>query len=200
MKQEEIEKSITPIFYGMHDTELLILNYVKSELRNLKIEYVINNNLFHLSSNVNKFDDELLFIQKKFPNCIICGSLALNLVGILDRPIGDIDILIDKKEINFISSELVYHQSYNVPYTFKNRLGCFDFYYKKNIFAQTKRFMVDFYENINCNYITFNYKNKEIKIQNPIDIIGSKVKVASNMNYLPVKIYNDFNCFVNFCK
>lgn len=171
----------------MFDTELLILNSVKSELRNLKIEYVINNNLFHLSSNVNKFDDELLFIQKKFPNCIICGSLALNLVGILDRPIGDIDILIDKKEINFISSELVYHQSY-------------DFYYKKNIFAQTKRFMVYFYENINCNYITFNYKNKEIKIQNPIDIIGSKVKVASNMNYLPVKIYNDFNCFVNFCK
>lgn len=187
----------------MFDTELLILNYVKSELRNLKIEYVINNNLFHLSSNVNKFDDELLFIQKKFPNCIICGSLALNLVGILDRPIGDIDILIDKKEINFISSELVYHQSYNVPYTFKNRLGCVDFYYKKNIFAQTKRFMVDFYENINCNYITFNYKNKEIKIQNPIDIISLKVKVAStisNNGHLPVKMYNDFNCFVNFCK
>jgi len=76
----------------MFDTELLILKSVKSELRNLKIEYVINNNIFHLSSNVNKFDDELLFIQKKFPNCIICGSLALNLVGILDRPIGDIDI------------------------------------------------------------------------------------------------------------
>ncbi len=35
--------------------------------------------------------------------------VPLNLVGILDRPIGDIDILIDKKEINFISSELVYH-------------------------------------------------------------------------------------------
>jgi hypothetical protein len=80
--------------------ELLIINSVKSELRNLKIEYVINNNIFHLSSNVNKFDDELLFIQKKFPNCIICGSLALNLVGILDRPIGDIDILIDELHIS----------------------------------------------------------------------------------------------------
>ncbi len=63
--------------------------------------------------------------------------------------------------------------------------------------------MVDFYENINCNYITFNYKNKEIKIQNPIDIISLKVKVTStisNNGHLPVKMYNDFNCFVNFCK
>lgn len=81
--------------YSKLDKESLISS-VKSELRNLKIESILNSNLFNLSdNNVEKFKNELSAIRKEFPNSIICGSLALNLLGIINRDINDIDILVE---------------------------------------------------------------------------------------------------------
>lgn len=54
--------------YSKLDKESLISS-VKSELRNLKIESILNSNLFNLSdNNVEKFKNELSAIRKEFPN------------------------------------------------------------------------------------------------------------------------------------
>jgi len=175
------------------DKELLISS-VKCELRNLKIESILNSNLFNLShNNVEKFKNELSIIRKEFPNGIICGSLALNLLGIINRDINDVDVLIEsgeKYKYNLNKGDY----NYNI---LTNRLGNIILHYRKNIFSETKEFLFDLYENKNCNNLTFKYKNEIIKIQNPLDIIRIKLEMFKARDFGDG---SDFLYFLNFCK
>ena len=72
-------------------------NDIKSEIRDLKIK-IISGEFEVNFSDVNKkrHREELNFILNKLStNDVISGSLALKLYGLLDREIGDIDILIE---------------------------------------------------------------------------------------------------------
>jgi len=64
-----------------------------SEMRNLKIRMVTEDIKFELADNLSDlYSDQLNFIIDQYPDAIISGSLALDLYGILNRPISDIDL------------------------------------------------------------------------------------------------------------
>ena len=68
----------------------------QQELRDMKIDIVSGERKIEISDKVMaKFTSELRFIAKELPDDIITGSLALNLYGLIERDINDIDIIID---------------------------------------------------------------------------------------------------------
>ena len=72
----------------------------EAEFRDIKIN-LINGLDFDLPITdevKNKFRNELRFIKDTCPNDTITGSLALNLYGVIDRKVKDIDVLIKDKD------------------------------------------------------------------------------------------------------
>lgn len=98
----------------------------EAELRDIKIN-LINGSDFDLTitdKNKSKFKNELRFLKETCPNDIITGSLALNLYGLFNRQVKDIDVLIKDKERH--SSYLIAIDQYNLStpdIEESNRLG-----------------------------------------------------------------------------
>lgn len=146
-------------------------NDIKSEIRDLKIK-IISGEFEVNFSDVNKkrHREELNFILNKLStNDVISGSLALKLYGLLDREIGDIDILIEDENR---------YNGYTLDYygvRLDNRLG-----YKKFIekgWFSRKEYKVDFFKNKGVTYNEMNFNGKKIKVHNPVDIINLKLKM-----------------------
>lgn len=146
-------------------------NDIKSEIRDLKIK-IISGEFEVNFSDVNKkrHREELNFILNKLStDDVISGSLALKLYGLLDREIGDIDILIEDENR---------YNDYTLDYygvRLDNRLG-----YKKFIekgWFSRKKYKVDFFKNKGVSYNEMNFNGKKIKVHNPVDIINLKLKM-----------------------
>jgi hypothetical protein len=144
----------------------------KSKLRELKIAAIDGNFTFNINDSVkNKFNKELDFILANFKGDIISGSLALNLYGLIDRPIGDIDILI--KDKNRFSG---YYMD-NYDEVISNRLGSKEFWWKKNIFSKKRYYIVDFFIDNGTSYQEFEYKGQLLKVHHPFEVLSQKISM-----------------------
>ncbi len=149
------------------------------QFRDLKLKLISGDFQFSLSQNaVKKYYNELLFIKEKFPNDIITGSIALNLFGLIDREISDIDILI--KDTDRYSGYL--NETYGDPETgmIDNRLGYILFDFKRGFFYKKRRYEVDFFKDLGTKYIEFQFEGVKLKIQHPLEIISVKMGMSRN--------------------
>jgi hypothetical protein len=171
-------------------------------IRDLKIRYITGGlDLIIKDDVVKRFENELDFIVKKFNNYIISGSLALNLYGLLDRKIGDIDLIIssDLVDTEFVKINLVLGSYYGVGADV-NYLGYSYINWRPSFFSRKRKYKVDFILNDNVVYYELNYKNSILKIQNPISIIEKKhelIKLFHLGSYKNIKDLNDIfdKCF-----
>jgi hypothetical protein len=123
---------------------------------------------------------ELDFILVNFKEDIISGSLALNLYGLIDRPIGDIDILIkDKNRFSgyYIDNydEVIYMDNYDE--VISNRLGSKEFWWKKNTFSKKRYYIVDFFIDNGASYQEFEYKGQLLKVHHPFEVLSQKISM-----------------------
>lgn len=150
-----------------------------SEFRDFKINVLEGNLTFQslrVKNNFEDFSEKLDFISDTFSNDIVSGSLALNLLGLLTRKSNDIDIVIDDRK-RFPSYA---RGDYDDEFTTPNRLGIREFKYKKNFLTKEKSFEVDFFENKEATFLTFDYNRKKLKIHNPIEIMQHKLEIIQN--------------------
>jgi hypothetical protein len=159
----------------------------KSELRDLKFKVLDGEIIFRVNSySINRFKKELDFILANFKDDVITGSLALNLYGLIDRPIGDIDILINDKDRyqNYITD--------GYDEVISNRLGYKEFRWRKNIFSKKQFYSVDFFNDKGDSYQVFEYKGNLLKLHNPFDIISQKLTMAGNKHRYDLhKLFSD---------
>ncbi len=158
-------------------TTYLSVEELKSEFRNYKLK-IINSELnFKLIDSFNSETSDLLdFICSTFPNDVISGSFALYLLGLVNRKNNDLDIIIPDRN----RYDKYIYGDYDDEFTTPNRLGFRQFKYKKNIFAKEKNFEVDFFENKEASYITFDYKGHKLKLHNPLEIMQFKLDIILN--------------------
>ena len=151
-------------------------NDIKSEIRNLKLKVISGEFSINFSDvNIKKHSEELNFILNRLSeNDIITGSLALKLYGLLDRQIGDIDIIINDPD-----RYQGYNQNLYGDIKLDNRLGYKSFVEKGWWPFSKKEYQVDFFENDGANFIEMNFNGKKLKIHTPFDIINHKSDMIS---------------------
>lgn len=161
---------------GFSTTQLTI-DELKSEFRDFKIKAINGELRFDIIKNISsEISDKLDFITHTFPNDIISGSLSLYLLGFLGRKPNDIDIVIpDHKRYSHYA-----HGSYDDEFSTPNRLGIRTFKYKKNFFSSEVNYDVDFFENKDASFLNFKYKDSQIKIHNPLEIMKYKLDIIEN--------------------
>ena len=73
-----------------------------SEIRDIKLKFITDEiPPFSIKMDaVKKFLNSLDFLSSEFPEEIITGSLALNLFGLIDRDVKDLDIIIDESKLD----------------------------------------------------------------------------------------------------
>lgn len=158
-------------------TTLLTTEELKSEFRNYKLRAINSEINFKLIDEFNSETSELLdFVCNTFPNDIVSGSFALHLLNLVARKNNDLDIIIPDR--NRYDKYLIgdYDDEFSTP----NRLGFRDIKYKKNIFSKEKTYEVDFFENKEASYLTFDYKGHKLKIHNPLEIMQFKLDIVLN--------------------
>lgn len=147
-----------------------------ANLRDLKFKIINDGDFLRIDYSKVKENEKILdFISDTFPGDVITGSLSLSLFGLLNRDIGDIDILIkDGNRYNDYKLE-----GYGGDIIL-NRLGYKIFDYKNSFFSRRKSYEVDFFTDNGAIYKEFNFKNKSIKVHHPIEVISHKINMIDN--------------------
>lgn len=153
-----------------------------SEMRNLKIRMVTEDIKFEVADNlIDLYSNYLNFIIEQYPESIISGSLALDLYGLLNRPISDIDLIVNKRPAGVLHKDN--YGDENIMTT-SDRLGyqyITESFKWRNIFNKRKTYQVDFFLNTgNVKYNTFIFKGKTVKIQDPVQITEQKIAMVNN--------------------
>lgn len=158
-------------------TTHLTAEELKSEFRNYKLRAINSELNFKLIDEFNSETSELLdFVCNTFPNDIVSGSFALHLLNLVARKNNDLDIIIPDR--NRYDKYLI--GNYDDEFSTPNRLGFREIKYKKNIFSKEKTYEVDFFENKEASYLTFDYKGHKLKIHNPLEIMQFKLDIVLN--------------------
>jgi hypothetical protein len=163
----------------------------QQELRDMKIDIVSGERKIEICDKVMaKFTSELRFIAKELPDDIITGSLALNLYGLIERDINDIDIIIDSRfRYSGYSSGKFYGSPNDGDMIMENRLGYI--YFEDEVKSGAiKRFFglkstvqrkVDFFENTgNTHNNYFEFEGHKYRIQEPMSIVEAKCQIEKN--------------------
>jgi hypothetical protein len=163
----------------------------QQELRDMKIDIVSGERKIEISDKaMAKFAPELRFIAKELPDDIITGSLALNLYGLIERDINDIDIIIDSRfRYSGYSSGKLYGSPNDGDLIMENRLGYI--YFEEEVkSAAIKRFFglkstikrkIDFFENtVNTHNNYFEFEGHKYRIQDPVSIVEAKCQIEKN--------------------
>lgn len=153
-----------------------------SEMRNLKIRMVTEDIKFEVADNlIDLYSNYLNFIIEQYPESIISGSLALDLYGLLNRPISDIDLIVNKRPAGVLHKDT--YGDENIMTT-SDRLGyqyITEGFKWRNIFNKRKTYQVDFFLNAgNVKYNTFIFKGINLKIQDPVQITEQKIAMVNN--------------------
>ena len=156
-------------------------------LRDFKIEIVSGERNIEITEEAKqRFAKELRFISSEFPDDIITGSLALNLYGLLDRGIGDIDIMItDRKRYTGYRQGLLYGMLPDGEQTMSNRLGHLEFEIKESFLRRLmngmkrRRYLVDFFETDSAPFETFEFEGHTYKIHHATQIVENKCVLES---------------------
>lgn len=187
------------------------MNTLTSAYRDLKIRLLDEPIEFCIDkSSVTKFKHQLRFIKSLPPDCIITGSIALNLFGLIDRDIIDIDILIqDENQFSdYRKTRYTFHGD-DANQLMINRLGYIIFFRKNGFFSKRRKFIVDFFKTTgNEKVIQFEFENYIYKVQNPLQVIACKMQFLpenATETYFPnlstyfswAKHYNDLTAIFN---
>ena len=156
-------------------------------LRDFKIEIVSGERNIEITEEAKqRFAKELRFISEEFPEDIITGSLALNLYGLLDRGIGDIDIMIaDRKRYTGYRQGLLYGMLPDGEQTMSNRLGHLEFEIKESFLRRLmngmkrRSYLVDFFEADSAPFETFEFEGHTYKIHQATRIVENKCVLES---------------------
>ena len=143
------------------------------EFSDFKLKLIQSDIDFSVSKDlVKKYHTDLTFIRNNFKNDIISGSIALSLLGLINRVVSDIDILIKDKNrySGYINNTYVGDDE-----GLDNRLGYINFEYKKNFFSRTRDYEVDFFLNLDAKFIEFDFEGTTLKLQHPLEIISAKM-------------------------
>ena len=125
----------------------------EAEFRDIKIN-LINGLDFDLPITdevKNKFRNELRFIKDTCPNDTITGSLALNLYGVIDRKVKDIDVLIKDKDRHSIYLIAIDRYNLSTPEIAEieesNHLGYIflDYKIQNHVLDKVKKFLTSKY-------------------------------------------------------
>jgi hypothetical protein len=137
---------------------------------------------------VNSISDKLVFLNDKFSNFVITGSLALNIYGLINRITTDTDLIV--KELPKCST-INNTNDYNIDELYipnTRRLGYIYLNNKTsfleiiNILKKRRNYTIDmFYDFDNkVKYNTFKHLGKEYKIQDAIQLIDQKRALLKN--------------------
>ena len=164
-------------------------------LRDFKLGIVTGDVELHASQvALKRFDGELSFIKDEFPDDVITGSLVLNLFGLLDREISDIDIIIkDSKRYSGYAPGLYYGMAKGNETAMESRLGYLVIEHRKKGFWNwmfPKKYKVDFFEESNARFLEVEYGGHVYKVQHPIDILEEKSNIAG------IKHFRDLLCIL----
>lgn len=162
---------------GGYITDTLSNEELRSHFRDFKLR-VLNGEIQYKFDweRAAHFENVLDFILDNFPNDIITGSLALNLIGLIHRETADTDILIDKSD-RYSGYNL---DHYDDEFSTGNRLGYIPFKWKKNIFLKKVEYSVDFFLKGESTFIEFPFKSGILRIHNPLEIIDYKLQMATS--------------------
>ena len=164
------------------------------EFRDFKLKIIQSDIEFSVSKEViKKYHTDLTFIRNNFKNDIISGSIALSLLGLINRVVSDVDILI--KDKNRYSGYI--NNTYPDDEELDNRLGYINFEYKKNFFSKTRDYEVDFFLNLDAKFIEFDFEGTTLKLQHPLEIISAKMGMTrSHKHYRDLEIiFRKFDSF-----
>jgi hypothetical protein len=166
--------------YRFSNSELI------KEFRDYKLKIINGDIDFKVSKSGSRLvSDQLNFMRSDFSNDVLTGSVALILFGLLKRYPSDIDVLIKDSDRypHYIKGNS--YSDINEMDT-KNRLGYRNFYYKNGIFSGKREYVVDFFEDIGNSFIEVEigsfFSKKVIKVDNPINILSYKMKMAIDNN------------------
>lgn len=181
-------------FFACQDYMVPLDFDAKPFVRDLKIRLITEDiNLQVKQRCVDNYSTEIDTILANFDDFIITGSLALNLYGLLNRSISDIDIILFENKTGLD----LYGEDNGVFST--DRLG-FCYLSNGNPFSITgflrSKSKMDYISNFvnpkkekfdlfldkdkERKYTTFTYNGKEIKVHNPIEIIEQKIVMYEN--------------------
>lgn len=166
-----------------------------TELRDFKLSIITGDEVIEVNKkSLLKFEKHLDFIKTEFSDDIITGSLALNIFGLLDRDISDIDILIkDSTRYSDYNKGYYYHQIKGNELDMDSRLGYKILKYRESGILKKffpKKYKVDFFIDNNTRYLEVEYKGHTYKVQHPLDILETKSKLAG------VKHNRDLYCIL----
>lgn len=184
----------------------------EAEFRDIKIN-LINGLDFDLPITdevKNKFRNELRFIKDTCPNDTITGSLALNLYGVIDRKVKDIDVLIKDKDRHSIylidrtseieeSNRLGYiHLDYKIQNHVLDKVKKFltskypiidymiEIFLRSvntilNIFAHRINYTLDYLlDNGDNKFVTFEFECHTYKVHSLLNIISKKIEIMGS--------------------
>jgi hypothetical protein len=160
-----------------------------TELRDLKIRIITEDIKFDVNLEpilpIFKFNvsNYLNFIIEEFPDAIISGSLALNLHGLLDRPIKDIDLITTERPNFSLQNDRYGDENIKISSTIRLGYSYIKERFKlKNIFNKRNTYQVDFFidPHNSVKYNTFSFNGKTLKIQDPVQIIEQKISMVNN--------------------
>ena len=162
-------------------------------LRDFKLGIITGEREIRISQeSLKRFDNQLAFIRDEFPDDIITGSLGLNIFGLLERDISDIDILIkDRERYSHYNSGEYYRRTKGNELDMERRLGYLEIRHrKKGIWSRlfplitfAKKYKVDFFEERDTKYSEVEYKGHVYKVQHPMDIIETKITLEGSKHY-----------------
>ena len=154
-----------------------------AELRNLKIEIVSGERKVEISEAAKKkHAKELRFIGSTFlKEDVITGSLALNLYGLIDRKVGDIDIMIqDPSRYQGYVAGYRYGEPEDGEMKLSNRLGSKIFIELRKgllrfipFLKKGRTWEVDFFE-AEPKYVAFEFEGREYRVQEPMVVVETK--------------------------
>ena len=154
-----------------------------AELRNLKIEIVSGERKVEISeASKKKHAEELRFIGSTFrKEDVITGSLALNLYGLIDRKVGDIDIMIqDPVRYSGYVRGIRYGEPEDGEMKLSNRLGSKEFKARATGLLRFVPFLrkgrtweVDFFD-ADPKYVAFEFEGREYRVQEPMAVVETK--------------------------
>lgn len=154
-----------------------------SEMRNLKIRMVTEDIKFKVEDNLcDLYSRELDFIADNYSDAVISGSLALNLYGLVYRDMSDLDLIVNTRPTgpchkNRYGDENIETTSTRIGYQYIT-----ENFKWRHIFRKRITFNVDFFLNDDnkVKYNTFTFKGKELKIQDPLQIVEQKIQMVDN--------------------
>ena len=169
----------------------------KDEIRDFKLNMILNEIEFKFNDSIVKEHSfELNFLYNNFPTAAISGSFALKLFGGLNREIGDIDMVIDKSNVDFVVTN---NDIYN---SIKDYIGYKSVSFKRNIFTRSKKYKIDFFaENYSAEYKELILNDfVSIKVETPISVILKKIEIINSMGVLSSEKHKHYEDIIDFLK